>query len=86
MERVIIIMVLAVAVFVASLIAGALMFVRAGIAREEADHSLRARPATRIAAVTRRVVGLHVRMPLDLPQGSETTARSGAGQGHWKSR
>jgi hypothetical protein len=36
---------------------------QAGIAREEADHSLLGDPATRAASVTRRMVGLYVRTP-----------------------
>jgi hypothetical protein len=36
---------------------------QAGISREEADHSLLAEPATCAASVTRRLVGLYVRIP-----------------------
>jgi hypothetical protein len=36
---------------------------RAGIAREESDWSLRHGPATRASALTRRMVRLYVRMP-----------------------
>jgi hypothetical protein len=34
-----------------------------GIAREERNHSMLGQPATRTAAVTRQVTGLHVRTP-----------------------
>ena len=51
------------AAFVIVVIAAFIVLLRAGIAREERDHSLLDRPATRAAGVTRRMVGLYVRAP-----------------------
>jgi hypothetical protein len=51
------------AAFVIGVIAAFIVLLRAGIAREERDHSLLDRPATRAAGVTRRMVGLYVRAP-----------------------
>ena len=50
-------------VILAALIAGVIALFRAGIAREETDHSLLGAPPTRTAWMTRRVVGLYVRAP-----------------------
>jgi hypothetical protein len=58
-----IIVTILVAAFAACVVAGGLVLLRAGIAREEADKSLLGEPATDVAAVTRRVVGLYVRKP-----------------------
>lgn len=49
--------------FIAGVVAGVIALLRAGIAREESDNSLRGEPATRASAVTRRMVSLYVRMP-----------------------
>jgi hypothetical protein len=49
--------------FLAGVIAGVIVLLRSGIAREESDHSLLGDPATRATAATRRVVGLYVRTP-----------------------
>jgi hypothetical protein len=49
--------------FLTGVIAGVIALLRAGIAREESDHSLLRDPTTRAAAATRRVVGLYVRTP-----------------------
>ena len=51
----------------AFLITYALAFLRAGITREDSDRSIRGEPATLSSAVTRRVVGLYVRMPQPAP-------------------
>ena len=48
---------------VASVVAGAIALLRAGIGREESERSFLGEPPTRAAAVTRRVVGLYVRTP-----------------------
>jgi hypothetical protein len=58
-----IIIVVVAAAFLAGAIAGVIVLLRAGIAREESDHSLLAEPATRAGAATRRMVGLYVRFP-----------------------
>ena len=58
-----IIYVLVAAAFVIGVIAAVIVLLRVGIAREERDHSLLDRPATRAAGVTRRMVGLYVRAP-----------------------
>jgi hypothetical protein len=47
---------------------GVIAMLQVGIAREEADRSLLADPATCAASVTRRLVGLYVRTP-DRPTG-----------------
>jgi hypothetical protein len=41
----------------------AVAMLRAGIAREESDKSLRGAPETLASTLTRRMVGLYVRMP-----------------------
>lgn len=51
--------------FLAGAMAGVIVLLRAGIAREESDFSLRDEPSTRASAVTRRMVGLYARMPSD---------------------
>jgi hypothetical protein len=53
-----IIVFLVTAFFVAA-IAALIVLLCAGIAREEADKSLGLEPATRTAAMTRRIVGAH---------------------------
>ena len=54
---------LTVAAATAVLAVAAITLLRAGIAREESDHSLLVGPTTRSASVTRRMVGLYVRTP-----------------------
>jgi hypothetical protein len=54
---------------------------RAGITREEADKSLRGAPATRASAMTRRMVGLYVRMPHQADATADGADRT-AGQEH----
>jgi hypothetical protein len=54
-----IIMFLAIAM-IAVMIVGLIGMVCLGIAREEADYSLKLGPATRASAMTRRIVGLHI--------------------------
>jgi uncharacterized protein YneF (UPF0154 family) len=49
--------------FIVGAIAGAIALVRAGIAHEESESSLRREPPTLTSAVARRMVGLYVRMP-----------------------
>lgn len=51
------------AAFIAGAIAAVVALLRLGIAREESDSSLRAEPATRVCAATRRLTGLHVHTP-----------------------
>jgi hypothetical protein len=51
------------AAIVAAFLTGAVVFLRVGIGREESDHSLLGAPATRVATLTRRIVGLYVRTP-----------------------
>jgi hypothetical protein len=63
------------AAFVIGIVAAVIVLLRAGIAREERDHSLLDRPATRAAGVTRRMVGLYVRAPryvISADQAAET--------------
>jgi hypothetical protein len=69
------------AVSFASALAGVLALLRAGITREESDNSLRGKPATLAGALTRRMVGLYVRMPpTDNPLG-DATNQTDADQG-----
>lgn len=49
--------------FLAGVIAGVMVLVRAGISREESDRSLIDEPPTIAAKATRRLVGLYVRTP-----------------------
>jgi hypothetical protein len=51
--------------FIAGVLVGVIALLRAGIAREESGRSLRDEPPNRASAVTRRMVGLYVRMPSD---------------------
>jgi hypothetical protein len=73
--------VIAASAFLAGVIAGAIALLRAGIAREESDHSLLGGSPTRATAATRRVVGLYVRAP---EQTTEVGRYSGPGAG-WRS-
>lgn len=54
---------IAVVGFIAGAVASAIALVRAGIAREESENSLRDKPPTRTSAAARRMVGLYVLMP-----------------------
>ena len=49
--------------FIAGVIVGIVALLRVGIAREESKGSLRDGPPNQASAVTRSIVGLHVRMP-----------------------
>ncbi len=53
-----IIIAIAMTTFLAAALAGAILMLRAGIAREESDKSLLGRPTTRASAVTRWIVDL----------------------------
>jgi hypothetical protein len=55
---------------------------RAGIAREEADRSLLADPATASAKVTRRLVGLYVRAPERVTAADRRPDSDGPGSAH----
>jgi hypothetical protein len=54
------ILVFLVVALIAVAIVGLIVLVWLGIAREEADYSLRIGPSTRASAMTRRIVGLHM--------------------------
>jgi hypothetical protein len=58
-----IIIAITVTAFLGGVIVGVVALLRAGISREESDHSLRGGPQTRTATATRRVIGLYVRTP-----------------------
>ena len=62
-------------------IAGAIALLRAGIIREESDHSLLGAPSTRTASLTRRVVGLHVRAPRYVIEVQDDAAAPTTGHG-----
>lgn len=49
--------------FAAGVMVGAIILLRAGIVREEADKSLLRPPTTRAAATTRRIVGFKTQVP-----------------------
>lgn len=49
--------------FAAGAMAGAIVLLRAGIAREEADNSLLRKPSTRAAAATRRILDFKTQIP-----------------------
>lgn len=71
---------LIVATFIAGMVAGVVILLRAGIAREESDHSLLGKPSTRTARATRRIVGLYVRTPDSGDHAYEATDRTGDGE------
>lgn len=54
------ILVFLVIALIAAAMVGLIVLVLLGIAREEADYSLKLGPSTRASAMTRRIVGLHV--------------------------
>ena len=54
------ILVFLVVALIAVAIVGLIVLVWLGIAREEADYSLKIGPTTRASAMTRRIVGLHM--------------------------
>jgi hypothetical protein len=63
--------------------AAVIVFLRAGIAREERDQSLLDLPATRASGITRRLVGLHVRSPRYVNRGGMPAGQDQHGQaGH----
>lgn len=70
------------AAIVAIAVVGTVATLRAGIAREEADHSLRGTPTTLASSVTRRMVGLYVRMP---QQTQPTPRKTEAARSPWPS-
>jgi hypothetical protein len=74
-----IVIVILAAAFLAA--AGVLVLLRIGIAREESEECLLDEPPTRTAAVTRRVVGLYVRMPEQVIQPDEAADPTDPGQG-----
>ncbi len=49
--------------FIAGTLAGTIILLRAGITREEKDHSLMRKPANRACAVTRRIVDFSTEIP-----------------------
>ncbi|HVB43638.1 MAG TPA: hypothetical protein VNF47_13155 [Streptosporangiaceae bacterium] len=55
---------------------------RAGIAREDSEYSLRGEPPTLAAALTRRIVGLYASQPEDPAQADHANDRTDTGQGH----
>jgi hypothetical protein len=67
----VIIIVIAAIAFVTGAIAGIIALLRAGIAREESDRSLRSEPATRAARATRRVVRLYASRPEGVTQADD---------------
>ena len=79
-----IIIVIAAIAFVTGAIAGIIALLRAGIAREESDRSLRSEPATRAARATRRVVRLYASRPEGVTQADDRADhRADASQRRW---
>ena len=74
-------MILATVVLAGVLIA-IVALLRAGIAREDSEYSLRGEPPTLAAALTRRIVGLYASMPKDAAQADPANDRTDTGQGH----
>jgi len=52
-----------IAAFAFGAMIGAIVLLRAGIARDEASYSLMRKPATRASAVTRRIVDFKTQIP-----------------------
>ena len=69
------------AALVTSVMAGAIVLLRVGIGREESEECLFDEPPTRTAAVTRRVVGLYVRMPEQVIQPDDAADQTDPEQG-----
>jgi hypothetical protein len=61
--------------FIAGVIVGIIALLCAGIAREESNKSLRAGPPNQASSATRRIVGLHVRMPPSVQADDQTDFR-----------
>jgi hypothetical protein len=74
-------MIMLAAVAVASLLIALVALLRAGIVREDSEHTLRGEPPTLAAALTRRVVGLYVRMPKHAAQADPAGDQTDAGPG-----
>ena len=70
------------AVVVASVLLAIVALLRAGIAREDSDYSLRSDPPTLAAALTRRIVGLYASTPVDAAQADPADGQTDTGQGH----
>jgi hypothetical protein len=68
------------AAFLGCAIVAAIVVLRVGIAREESDKSLLGNPPTRVAAVTRRVVGLYVRTPQRVAEADRLANQTDTGQ------
>jgi hypothetical protein len=67
-------------VTISGAVAGLVVLLRLGIDREETDYSLHGEPATRAAALTRRIVGWRGPMPQS-PQADHPADRVKARQG-----
>ena len=72
-----------VAASVLGLALAVIVMLRAGISREEADHSLLADPTTRAASLTRRMVGLYVRTPDRLTDADRSDGQDATRPGQW---
>ncbi len=70
------------AVAVTSVLIALVALLRAGIAREDSEYSLRCEAPTLAAALTRRIVGLYASMPEDAAQTDPANDRTDTGQGH----
>jgi hypothetical protein len=75
-------MIILAAVAVASVPIALVALLRAGIVREDSEHTLRGEPPTLAAALTRRIVGLYASKPEDPAQADPTNGLPDASRGH----
>lgn len=68
-------------VALAGLLIAIVALLRAGIAREDSEHSLRSQPPTLAAALTRRIVGLYASQPKDPTQAGPADDQTDTGHG-----
>ena len=72
------------AVAVASVLTAVVVLLRAGIAREDSEYSLRGEPPTLAAALTRRIVGLYASRPEDAAQADPANGQPDADHGYFQ--
>ena len=77
-------MIILAAVVLASVLIALVALLRAGIAREDSEYSLRSEPPTFAAALTRRIVGLYASMPEDPAQADPANGQPDASCGHFQ--
>lgn len=75
-------MIILAAMVLASVLIALVALLRAGIAREDSEYSLRSEPPTLAAALTRRIVGLYASKPEPAAQADPADDQTDANQGH----